>query len=112
MKANEIPGLTSLFETDNGGWQGWVWATEIEHPDFNPILAMFGENRIKLEDSDLTVHMPISEVQMNLHVDDNGKQQIDVVAIVEGFVGGEGLEQETDDNPIEKAIFEFFEKIL
>lgn len=101
-------GLASLNQVD-GGYRGWVWATEIDHPEFRQILAQFGEHRIKLVDTDTSVLMPIRDLQIELDVVD-GKQTIEVVALIEGFVAGDGLESEDNDSKIERDVIAFFEQ--
>jgi hypothetical protein len=101
-----VGGLDSLKKVD-GGYEGWVWATEIDHADFRKVLAQFGEHRIKLVDSDTKVLMPIRDLQISLAVVD-GQQTVEVVALIEGFVTGDGLESEDDDSQIERDVIDFF----
>lgn len=108
MSTTLTGGLSNLIEVE-GGYRGWVWATEIEHPDFRPILAQFGEHRIKLTDSDASVLMPIRDLQIELDVV-NGEQTIEVAALIEGFVSGDGLEGEDNDSQIERDVIAFFER--
>lgn len=105
-----IPGLANVKKVE-GFYQGWAWATEIQHSDFRPILAHFGDYRVKLEDSDLTVHLPVRELQIEF-CEDNGEQSIEFTALIDEYISGQGLQDFSEFTQMEADVRDFFTKLF
>lgn len=98
----DVQGLRSLTR-DGNIWSGWIWITEVDHPDVIPIHLAMGAHRAPLG-GQASIHLPIHEVQVNCYLGSDGTQGFDMVAVHDGAVPPV---EETDGEDLEIMIQEF-----